>query len=91
MPLQTVLDEACAHWGLPADQAFLEDMEDGGIWPSSARIEDSLDIKMITPVMKLVFRMCLSVQQLVSANDDTIDLDTDDDSTFGNTIQYYIV
>ena len=52
---------------------------------TSVTIRDSLDIKMITPVMKLVFRMGLSVQQLVSANDDTIDLNTDDDSTFGNT------
>ena len=53
---------------------------------TSVTIRDSLDIKMITPVMKLVFRMGLSVQQLVSANDDTIDLNTDDDSTFGNTL-----
>ena len=76
---QTVLDEVCAHWGLPADQAFLEYMEDGGIWPSCAKIEDSIDIKMITPVMQLVFRLGCMVQQLVSANDNTIDLANNND------------
>ena len=72
---QNVLEEACAHWGLPSDSAFLQDWEDEAIWPASSVIEESVDIQLVTPCVRLVFRLGYNVQQLVASAGGDLDPD----------------